>query len=160
MVKERRSLSIWIATGLGAGYFPVAPGTAGSALGLALVIAFRQTALDRLSLAAALLAVTVFLFAVGVWAAGKAEKVFGRVDPGQVVIDEVAGQVLTFLAAPRIGWLGLIAGFILFRAFDIVKPFPARQAERFPGGWGIMLDDLVAGLYSLIALTILGRVFR
>ena len=107
-----------------------------------------------------LVAVTVCLFAVGVWSAGKAEKVFGRVDPGQVVIDEVAGQIITFIATPRIGWMGLIAGFILFRVFDIVKPFPARQAERFPGGWGIMLDDVVAGLYSLIVLTILGRVYQ
>ena len=157
MVKERRSLSIWIATGLGAGYFPVAPGTAGSAVGLALVVAFRQVPLEPLVLAVGLAALTGLLFVVGVWSAGKAEKVFGRVDPGQVVIDEVAGQILTFVATPRVTWIGLIAGFLLFRGFDIVKPFPARRAERFPGGWGIMLDDLVAGLYSMIALVILGR---
>jgi phosphatidylglycerophosphatase A len=155
VVKERRSLSIWIATGLGAGYFPVAPGTAGSALGLALVVAFRQAPLEPLGLAICLAAITGLLFAVGVWSAGKAEKVFGRVDPGQVVIDEVAGQILTFVATPRLTWIGLIAGFLLFRGFDIVKPFPARRAERFPGGWGIMLDDLVAGLYSMMALVIL-----
>ena len=160
MVKEPRSLSIWIATGLGSGYFPVAPGTAGSALGLALVIAFRQTSLGPLGLAASLATFAVLLFFVGVWSAGKAEKVFGRVDPGQVVIDEVAGQIITFIATPRVTWIGLIAGFILFRAFDIVKPFPARQAERFPGGWGIMLDDVVAGLYSLMVLVILGRFIK
>jgi phosphatidylglycerophosphatase A len=100
------------------------------------------------------------LFAVGVWSAGKAEKVFGRADPRQVVIDEVAGQIITFVATPRITWIGLIAGFILFRAFDVVKPFPARRAERIPGGWGIMLDDVVAGLYSLIVLVILGRFIK
>ena len=160
MVKERRSLSIWIATGLGSGYFPVAPGTAGSALGLALVIAFRQTSLEPLWLALSLAAFTGLLFLVGVWSAGKAEKVFGRVDPGQVVIDEVAGQILTFVATPRVAWIGLIIGFILFRAFDIVKPFPARRAERLPGGWGIMLDDVVAGLYSLIVLVILGHFIK
>jgi phosphatidylglycerophosphatase A len=160
VVKEPRSLSIWIATGLGSGYFPVAPGTAGSALGLALVIAFRQTSLGPLGLAASLATFAVLLFFVGVWSAGKAEKVFGRVDPGQVVIDEVAGQIITFIATPRVTWIGLIAGFILFRAFDIVKPFPARQAERFPGGWGIMLDDVVAGLYSLMVLVILGRFIK
>ena len=160
MVKERRSLSIWIATGLGSGYFPVAPGTAGSALGLALVIAFRQTSLEPLWLALSLAAITGLLFLVGVWSAGKAEKVFGRVDPGQVVIDEVAGQILTFVATPRVAWIGLIIGFILFRAFDIVKPFPARQAERLPGGWGIMMDDVVAGLYSLIVLVILGHFIK
>ena len=100
------------------------------------------------------------LFLVGVWSAGKAEKVFGRVDPGQVVIDEVVGQIITFVATPRIAWIGLIVGFILFRAFDIVKPFPARQAERLPGGWGIMMDDVVAGLYSLIVLVILGHFIK
>ena len=82
---------------------------------------------------------------------------FGRIDPGQVVIDEVAGQIITFLATPRVTWKGLLAGFIIFRLFDIVKPFPARRAERFPGGWGIMMDDLIAGLYSLLVLVILGR---
>jgi phosphatidylglycerophosphatase A len=77
-----------------------------------------------------------------------------------VVIDEVVGQMITFLATPRVTWKGLLAGFILFRAFDIVKPFPARRAERFPGGWGIMLDDVVAGLYSLVVLVILGRFIK
>jgi phosphatidylglycerophosphatase A len=160
VVKEPRSLSIWIATGLGAGYFPVAPGTAGSAVGLALVIALRQTSLGRLGLSVTLASFAGLLFVLGVWSAGKAEKVFGRVDPGQVVIDEVVGQIITFVATPRITWMGLIAGFILFRAFDILKPFPARRAERFPGGWGIMLDDVVAGLYSLIVLVILGRFIK
>jgi phosphatidylglycerophosphatase A len=160
VVKERRSLSIWIATGLGAGYFPVAPGTAGSAVGLALVIAFRQTSLKLLGLAVCLATIAGLLFVLGVWSAGKAEKVIGRIDPGQVVIDEVVGQIITFVATPRVTWIGLIAGFILFRAFDIVKPFPARRAERFPGGWGIMLDDVVAGLYSLMALVILGHLIK
>jgi phosphatidylglycerophosphatase A len=160
VVKERRSLSIWIATGLGAGYFPVAPGTAGSAVGLALVIALRQTSLKPLGLGVSLAALAGVLFALGVWSAGRAEKVFGRVDPRQVVIDEIAGQIITFVATPRVTWTWLIAGFILFRAFDIVKPFPARRAERFPGGWGIMLDDVVAGLYSLVVLVILGLLIK
>jgi len=160
VVKDRRSLAIWIATGLGSGYFPLAPGTAGSALGLALVIAFRQTSLTPLWLGVSLAAFAGLLFFVGVWSAGKAEKVFGRVDPGQVVIDEVVGQIITFVATPRVTWTGLLAGFILFRVFDIVKPFPARGAERIPGGWGIMMDDLVAGLYSLLVLVILGRFIK
>jgi phosphatidylglycerophosphatase A len=160
VAKELRSLSVWIATGLGAGYFPVAPGTAGSVVGLALVLALRQTSLGSAALGISLAAMAAVVFAVGVWSAGKAEKAFGRVDPGQVVIDEVLGQIITFIATPRVSWLGLIAGFILFRIFDIVKPFPARRAERFPGGWGIMLDDVVAGLYSLIALVILGRMIK
>jgi phosphatidylglycerophosphatase A len=160
VVKERKSLSVWIATSFGAGYFPAAPGTAGSAVGLALVIAFRQALLRPLWWVVCLAACTGVLFALGVWSAGKAEKIFGRVDPGQVVIDEVTGQIITFIATPRVSWIGLIVGFILFRAFDIVKPFPVRWAERFPGGWGIMLDDVVAGLYSLIVLAILGRLIK
>jgi phosphatidylglycerophosphatase A len=160
VVKERGSLSTWIATGLGAGYFPVAPGTAGSAVGLVLVIALRQAGLDPVRWAVCLTATSGLLFVLGVWSAGKAEKVFARVDPGQVVIDEVVGQIITFIATPGVTWRGLIAGFILFRVFDIIKPFPARRAERFPGGWGIMLDDVVAGLYSLLALVILGRLIK
>jgi len=158
--KERRSLAVWIATGLGSGYCPVAPGTAGSALGMVLVIALRQTALKPLALSEGLAALAVLLVAVGVWSAGRAEKVFGCVDPGQVVVDEVAGQVITFVATPRIAGIGLVAGFILFRVFDIVKPFPARRAERIRGGWGIMLDDVIAGLYSLVGLVILGRFIK
>jgi phosphatidylglycerophosphatase A len=77
-----------------------------------------------------------------------------------VVIDEVVGQIITFVATPRVTWIGLLLGFILFRAFDIVKPFPARQAERLPGGWGIMMDDVVAGLYSLIVLVVLGPLIK
>jgi phosphatidylglycerophosphatase A len=160
MAKEQHSLSVWIATSLGAGYFPVAPGTAGSVVGLALVIALRQTSLGTAGLGISLAAMAAVVFALGVWSAGKAEKAFGRVDPGQVVIDEVLGQIITFIATPRIPRVGLIAGFILFRVFDIIKPFPAGRAERFPGGWGIMLDDVVAGFYSLIVLVILGRMIK
>jgi len=138
----------------------VAPGTAGSVVGLALVVALRQTSLGSAELAVSLAVVAAVVFAVGVWSAGKAEKAFGCIDPGQVVIDEVLGQIITFIATPRISRVGLIAGFILFRIFDIIKPFPARRCERFPGGWGIMLDDGVAGLYSLIALVILGRIIK
>jgi phosphatidylglycerophosphatase A len=158
--KERRSFSIWIATGLGSGYFPVAPGTAGSALGLALVIAFRQTSLKPLWLGVCLAAFASLLFFVGVWSGGKAEKEFGCVDPSQVVIDEVVGQIITFVATPRISWRGLLAGFLVFRAFDIVKPFPAGRAERLAGGWGIMMDDVIEGLYSLIVLVILGHFIK
>ncbi len=160
MVKERRGLSLWMATGLGSGYCPVAPGTAGSAVGLALVIALRQTSFGPLRLTVSLALLAGLLFVVGVWSAGKAEKAFGRVDPGQVVIDEILGQIITFVATPRVHWAWLIVGFILFRVFDVTKPFPARRAERFPGGWGIMLDDIVAGFYSLVVLVALGHFIK
>ncbi len=90
-----------------------------------------------------LLAVT----AVGVAAAYAAETRYRRRDPGLVVIDEVAGMLVTLLAVP-VGLSGAVVGFLAFRLFDIIKPFPARQAERLPGGWGVMTDDLVAGVYA------------
>ena len=77
-----------------------------------------------------------------------------------VVVDEVVGQMLTLLLIPHATWKWLLGGFLLFRLFDIVKPFPARQAERIPRGWGIMLDDVVAGVYGLAALAVIGLVIR
>jgi len=160
-VTERRAgPAIWIATAGGAGYFPIAPGTAGSLVGVAVVVGLGQLPLHRPAAIAVLAASSVALFTLGVWAAGEAEKFFGRTDPGQVVVDEVVGQMLTFLLLPHATWKWLVGGFLLFRAFDIVKPFPARQAERIPRGWGIMLDDVVAGLYSLAVLAVIGLVDR
>jgi phosphatidylglycerophosphatase A len=155
-VTERRAGSaIWIATAAGAGYFPVAPGTAGSAVGVLLVVGLARLHLAGTWSSTLLGAVSVPLFALGVWAAGEAEKFFGCVDPHPVVIDEVVGQMLTFLLLPHATWKWLLGGFLLFRAFDIVKPFPARQAERIPRGWGIMMDDVVAGLYGMAVLAVL-----
>ena len=94
-----------------------------------------------------LLAVSV----AGVAAASAAEARYRRRDPGLVVIDEVAGMLVTFLVVP-VEFTGAVVGFVLFRLFDIVKPFPARQAERLPGGWGVMADDLVAGVYAQVLL--------
>jgi phosphatidylglycerophosphatase A len=142
------------------GYFPIAPGTAGSALGLALVLAVGRAPLAPLWLSGVLALVAMGVFFLGVWTAGVAEKHFGRVDPGPVVIDEVVGQLLTFVARPDVSWKWLLAGFVLFRFFDIIKPFPARQAERLPGGWGVMTDDFVAGLYSLATVSVLGYLLR
>lgn len=129
-------------------------------MGLAVVVALRQARFAPPWLAVALTIVVGCLFGIGVWAAGKAEKFFGKVDPGPVVIDEVVGQMITLLLWPHASWKWLLAGFLLFRAFDIVKPFPARRAERIAGGWGIMLDDVVAGAYSLAVLMLLGLVFK
>ncbi|MGD1154475.1 MAG: phosphatidylglycerophosphatase A [Terriglobia bacterium] len=160
MTERRAGLAIWIATAAGVGYFPIAPGTAGSAVGIVLVVGVARLHLERPWSSIVLGAVSLPLFALGVWAAGEAEKFFGRVDPGQVVIDEVVGQMLTFLLVPHATWKWLLGGFLLFRAFDIVKPFPARQAERIPRGWGIMIDDAVAGLYAMAVLTALNLVLR
>jgi len=157
---KRAGPAIWIATAAGAGYSPFAPGTAGSAVGVGIVAALGQLHLDSVRSSVVLGTVAGLLFAVGVWAAGEAERFFGCVDPGPVVIDEVMGQVLTFLLLPHATWKWLLGGFLLFRAFDILKPFPARQAERIPRGWGIMVDDAIAGLYSMAVLSALGLVFR
>ena len=125
-----------------------------------MVVGLGQLPLRRLTLIAVLAAASLVLFALGVWAAGEAEKFLGRTDPGQVVVDEVVGQMLTFLLLPHATWKWWVGGFLLFRALDMVKPFPARQAERIPGGWGIMLDDVVAGLYGLLMLAVIGLVNR
>ncbi len=124
------------------GFAPIAPGTVGSAAGLAFFWAVRSTGSIWLEVGL-LLAVSV----AGVAAASAAEARYRRRDPGLVVIDEVAGMLVTLLAVP-VGFTGAVVGFFAFRLFDIVKPFPARQAERLPGGWGVMTDDLVAGMYA------------
>ena len=160
MAEGRRDAAVWIATCGGVGYFPVAPGTAGSAVGIVLVAALGRADLAPVGSWVLLAAAALSIFFVGAWAAGRAEKFFGRTDPGHVVIDEVAGQLITFLARPDATWKWLLAGFVLFRVFDVIKPFPARRAERLPGGWGIMTDDVLAGLYGMAALLVLGAVLK
>jgi phosphatidylglycerophosphatase A len=130
-----------LATGGGSGYAPVASGTVGSAVGLALWLA-----LARLSPAGYALA-CVGVVLVGIWAAGRAEILLGRHDDGRITIDEIAGMLVSLAwlpARPEVAGLG----FVLFRIFDIWKPFPARRAEGLPGGLGVMADDLVAGAYA------------
>jgi phosphatidylglycerophosphatase A len=146
-------LRLAAATGLGLGYAPLAPGTVGSLAGLALVVACW-----RLGGPWAVLVGAALVTAAGLWAAGPAEARFGRRDPGVVVIDEVAGQMVALLfASPEPATL--VCGFILFRIFDIWKPQPVRRAERIPGASGIMLDDLLAGVYANLILHLLRWVF-
>jgi phosphatidylglycerophosphatase A len=128
------------------GLFPIAPGTAGSAAALVLYALLRWIGSPALDVAA-----IVALFAAGTWAGSVAEAQYRRTDPGYVVIDEVVGMLITLLFVP-VTWIGALVGFFLFRLFDIVKPFPARQCERLHGGFGIMTDDVVAGLYGNLAL--------
>ena len=142
----RERLRVLAATALGLGYAPVAPGTFGSLGGLILVWIGWRLGGAWLVLFAALGVV-----AVGMWAAGVAEAHFGSRDPGAVVIDEVAGQMVSLLfLAPSP--TTLIAGFLLFRLFDIWKPYPVRRLENLPGVSGIMADDLLAGAYANIVL--------
>jgi len=142
-----------IATGFYSGYLPKAPGTWGSLVGLLLVSLFHNFSL------AIYLAVAGALFVVGSFAAGEAEKILDNRDPGIVVIDEIVGILVTMTAVPLTPFTMLV-GFILFRIFDIVKPFPVNIFDqRFHGGLGIMLDDVVAGIYSLIALNLVLYLF-
>lgn len=142
------------------GRFPIAPGTAGSVVGVLIAALITRLPLGRLAHGAVLAGASVLLYLVGVWAASHAERALQSVDPGPVVIDEVVGQMLTFLIRPAAGWIWLIGGFLLFRFFDVVKPFPARRSERLPGGWGIMTDDVAASAYSAAALFLLGLAVR
>ena len=148
-------LAVILATFGYVGHFPIAPGTAGSAAALVLYALLRWLELSLgLSPQAGMVVeggVILALFAVGCWAGSVAEIHYGRTDPGYVVLDEVIGMLLTLLAIP-VTWIGALVGFFLFRLFDIVKPFPARQCESLHGGLGIMADDAVAGIYGNIAL--------
>lgn len=144
-----RRLAILLATAGYAGYFPFAPGTVGSAVGLVLFAAIRWLGVPLVE-AAVIAAVALG----GIWAAGEAERQWGRTDPGAVVIDEVAGMLVTLFAVP-VSWPGAVVGFLVFRAYDIVKPLGARQCERLPGGYGVMTDDLVAGLYGNLTMRVL-----
>jgi phosphatidylglycerophosphatase A len=136
----------WASAGY-AGFFPFAPGTAGSAVGVGVWVVARLAGAGIW----AEVALSCLLLVTGALAATSAERTLGTTDPGPVVIDEVMGMCVTLVAAP-FSWQTGLAGFVLFRVFDIVKPPPARQLERAHGGWGIMLDDLAAGVYAWAAL--------
>lgn len=142
-------LRLAIATGCGIGYFPFAPGTLGSLEGLVLAWALARLG-GSWAVAFGWAAVTL----VGFWSSREAEAQFGRRDPAPVVIDEVSGQLLGLLFVPpsAAGWLG---GFVLFRIFDIWKPYPVRRLESWPGASGIMADDLVAGAYANVVQQLL-----
>jgi len=137
---------MFIATGAYSGYLPVAPGTWGSAAGVLLwLLASRLEAVSYYS-------VIGVLFVIGTFSAGAAEKIADQPDPGIVVIDEIVGQLIALSLAPKHP-AAVLAAFVLFRFFDILKPFPAGWIDRhLHGGLGIMLDDVVAGLYALLAL--------
>ena len=139
-------IALVLATGFGAGYGPLVPGTWGSLPGVALAwIVERRLGGWGVAAAACIVAL------VGTWAADRAAVQLGEKDPGRVVVDEIAGQLVTLCFLPATPQV-LIAGFVLFRAFDIVKPWPARRLEALPGGSGIMADDLMAGLYANLIL--------
>ncbi len=145
-------MAIAIATGLGAGFAPFAPGTFGAALAIPIFVLLSHSFWGlTLALGA--------LMAAGTWAAGEAERAFRRGDDGRIVIDEVVGQLLALAplfalpATSRTNFSAVVTGFVAFRLFDIAKPGPVRWAERrFEGGLGVMLDDVVAGALAAVVL--------
>jgi phosphatidylglycerophosphatase A len=144
-----------VATFFGAGYGKPGPGTWGSVAAVLLWAAFAHFAHpSTLTLALALSIGIAVAIVLGVPAATIAERESGRTDPGFVVIDEVIGQWIALLGSPADWRHGLIA-LVLFRLFDITKPFPIRRLERLPGGWGIVFDDVAAGLYALVVASLL-----
>jgi phosphatidylglycerophosphatase A len=174
-IAPKPRLAYLIATGFGLGYLPWTPGSWGSLLGIflawvALVYSRGHGSPDISGAALATLSARTFaqteaLFIVifsiaGVWAAEKVTRHLRKEDPQLVVVDEIAGQLITYLAlaTPRTfspgasNWKYFLLGFILFRVLDVWKPFPARQAESLPGGLGIMADDWMAGAYAAVGL--------
>ena len=133
-----------LASVFGAGYAPVASGTVGS---FVTVVAIWLLPLTPLRIAVALVVVIL----VGIWAGSRVERVLGKKDPGVIVIDEVAGMLLSVILLPRTIPV-LITAFLLFRLFDIWKPFPARESQALTGGVGVIVDDLIAGFYTLILI--------
>jgi phosphatidylglycerophosphatase A len=165
----RDAVDLWVAQGLGVGRIPWAPGTFGSALGLGWFLLLSAVGSIGLFLAGIALGV-----GVSVWIGGRAERLLGRKDPGCVVIDEIAALPCCYLApvllharqngsVPPAGawfdghaWMFLAFVFCLFRIFDIWKPWPVRQSQSLPGGWGLTVDDLLAAVYvNLVAMGLL-----
>ena len=145
-------LALTIATVGGVGYSPVAPGTAGSLIAVAIL---WLVPFSRLGLIVYFIVVTL----IGVWAAHRAEMVLGGKDPGAIVVDEVAGMTLSVLALPLTPAV-LAVAFVFFRVFDVVKPPPARGSQSLTGGVGVMVDDLIAGLYTLAVVGVVRGVLR
>jgi phosphatidylglycerophosphatase A len=146
-----RAVARVYATGLGTGFFPVAPGTAGSLLAVALYAAVPALPLGSEGTPGVVPILFVLaLTLLGVPASRWGEEEFGE-DGGPIVIDEVVGQWITLMFLPPTP-LVLVAGFLLFRAFDIFKPWPAGRSQAWVGGWGVMADDVFAGVYAAVAL--------
>lgn len=136
-----------IATALGAGYSPIAPGTCGTAVAVPLAWLLAHLPLWQF------LVITLGVTLVGVWAAATADRAWGTHDSGRIVIDEVAGYLVTVALVDRTSWIVLAIGFFVFRFFDIVKPPPVRWLdENLPGGWGVVLDDIAAGVMGAVVM--------
>lgn len=152
MFRTLNGLSKALATALGAGYSPVAPGTCGTLVTAPLAYALAPLAVWQFAL------VVLAVIAVGIWAAERADRAWGTHDSGRIVIDEVAGYLATMTLVDRGHWVPLAVGFVVFRALDIIKPPPIRWLdENLPGGWGVVLDDVAAGVLGMAIMVALDR---
>jgi phosphatidylglycerophosphatase A len=152
MFRTLNALSKAIATALGAGYSPIAPGTCGTAVTVPLAFALAPLPLWQFLIV--LLAITL----VGIWAAGRADRAWGTHDSGRIVVDEVAGYLTTMALVDRGHWIPLVVGFVVFRVLDIVKPPPIRWLVRnVPGGFGVVIDDVAAGVLGMVIMLALDR---
>ncbi len=144
----------WLAFGLGAGASPYAPGTVGTLVGIPLYLALQSAA------PAVYLGVVVLLFLIGIPLCGRVAQDLSASDPGGIVYDEIVGLLIALWLVPP-GWIWILAAFVLFRFFDIVKPWPISWLDRrVSGGLGIMLDDAVAGLFALGGVQLLAHIWR
>lgn len=148
-------LALTVATWFGCGYFPWGPGSIGSLAAILIAALLSRYGFGRGALA---ILIGVLLLPA-IWSATRTARIVGREDPGLVVVDEVLGQWVALLAVPARNWKIFVAAFVLFRLFDIWKPWPVRNLEQLPEGTGIVADDLGAGLYATLILYI-GEVFR
>ena len=149
MSRLYRELIVFLATGAYAGFFPFMPGTAGSVMGVLLFIIIAS-----LSTPVYLLTLLGFI-ALSVWVSERAEKIFEKPDASQIVIDEIAGYFVTMVFLPC-DWRYIVSGFVLFRAFDIAKPYPVNRInDNVHGGIGVVLDDIVAGAYANLLLQVI-----
>jgi len=171
--RPARTIKDYLALALatcGVGYLPLAPGTWGSLLGVGVYLAIQwfawqhveRSGLSIFELLPLILAVELVMIGAivigGIWAASRTEGLTGRKDPGKIVIDEVAGQMIALLPiipGRNLNWISIFIAFVLFRLFDIVKPYPARHLERLKAGLGVMGDDVVAGAYAAIGTAVL-----
>jgi phosphatidylglycerophosphatase A len=151
---KRGPLWAWLtATFFGVGTLKPAPGTWGSVTTVLVWVGIAHFAPPGLRLPV-IIGLAGLAILIGIPAATQVSRAFGRKDPQFVVVDEVAGQLITLIGAP-VHWKAMLAGLILFRAFDITKPWPARQLEKLPEGTGIMMDDVAAGVFGLIVMQLL-----
>jgi phosphatidylglycerophosphatase A len=147
MNRVSRAIVLFIAEGAYVGRSPVAPGTAGTLVGVLLYLGLRGAGPFLYTV------LTILLCTVGIWTAGRAEIILNKKDSTSIVIDEIAGYLIAMFMVPA-GWGFIAAGFFLFRLFDIVKPWPLYGLQEINGGLGVMLDDIGAGAYTNIALQI------